>query len=54
MMGHPYLSEAPMLEHINIALLGCAHIHTPGFVNTMKNRATVTVSSVWDLSLIHI
>ena len=37
-----------MLEHLNIALVGCAHIHTPGFAHTLKSRADTTVSAVWD------
>ena len=31
-----------------ISLVGCAHIHTPGFVNMLKERDDVTVKSVWD------
>ncbi|RMF81237.1 MAG: gfo/Idh/MocA family oxidoreductase [Chloroflexi bacterium] len=31
-----------------IAYVGCAHIHTPGFVNRLNNRDDVTVKSVWD------
>src|SRR5437867_12165009 len=31
-----------------MAFVGCAHIHTPGFVNLLKNRQDVTVKSVWD------
>lgn len=30
------------------ALVGCAHIHTPGFVNLLKGRPDVTVKYVWD------
>src|SRR3954469_20533233 len=33
---------------INIALIGCAHIHTPGFVKTIKARKDVMIKSVWD------
>lgn len=33
---------------VNIALVGCAHIHTPGFVKKLKERADVHVSAVWD------
>lgn len=32
----------------DIALIGCAHIHTPGFVNTLKGRTDVRVKYVWD------
>lgn len=31
-----------------IAFLGCAHIHTPGFINAIKKRDNVKVKSVWD------
>ncbi|MDB5173822.1 MAG: putative oxidoreductase [Phycisphaerales bacterium] len=31
-----------------IALVGCAHIHTPDFVNRLKKRQDVKVVSVWD------
>ena len=33
---------------ITLAFVGCAHIHTPGFVNLLKKRQDVTVKSVWD------
>lgn len=33
---------------INVALIGCAHIHTPGFVTRLQNREDVTVKYVWD------
>jgi predicted dehydrogenase len=32
----------------NIALLGCAHIHTPGFVKKMKDRRDLMIKTVWD------
>lgn len=32
----------------NIGLVGCAHIHTPGFINTIKNRQDVKITKVWD------
>lgn len=32
----------------NIALLGCAHIHTPGFVRRLQDRRDVRVTAVWD------
>jgi predicted dehydrogenase len=32
----------------NVALVGCAHIHTPGFVKRLQNRNDVTVTAVWD------
>lgn len=31
-----------------IAFLGCAHIHTPGFINMLSARQDVRVKSVWD------
>jgi 1,5-anhydro-D-fructose reductase (1,5-anhydro-D-mannitol-forming) len=33
---------------ITLALVGCAHIHTPGFINLLKTRKDVRVKSVWD------
>jgi predicted dehydrogenase len=30
------------------ALVGCAHIHTPGFIKRLKDRADVQVRLVWD------
>ena len=37
-----------MSEQIQVALLGCAHIHTPGFVKRLQDRQDVKVSYVWD------
>ncbi len=31
-----------------VAFVGCAHIHTPGFIHTIKNRPDVQCKSVWD------
>ena len=31
-----------------LALVGCAHIHTPGFVKRLQAREDVTVTTVWD------
>jgi predicted dehydrogenase len=31
-----------------IAFLGCAHIHTPGFINRIQARDDVSVTTVWD------
>lgn len=31
-----------------VALIGCAHIHTPGFAKRMLARNDVTVKAVWD------
>ncbi|MFB3905340.1 MAG: Gfo/Idh/MocA family protein [Acidobacteriota bacterium] len=33
---------------LQLALVGCAHIHTPGFVNLLKARRDVAVKYVWD------
>lgn len=33
---------------VQIALVGCAHIHTPGFVKRLKERSDVKVKYVWD------
>jgi predicted dehydrogenase len=35
-------------KQITIALVGAAHIHTPGFVDLVKTRKDVRVKSVWD------
>jgi predicted dehydrogenase len=32
----------------NIALVGCAHIHTPGFVKRLRERSDITVKAIWD------
>jgi predicted dehydrogenase len=31
-----------------VAVVGCAHIHTPGFVNALKKRTDASVKYVWD------
>lgn len=31
-----------------VALVGCAHIHTPGFVNRLKARKDIRVKLAWD------
>jgi predicted dehydrogenase len=33
---------------VDVALVGCAHIHTPGFVKKLKERTDVKVTRVWD------
>src|ERR1051325_2551927 len=33
---------------VTMAFVGCAHIHTPSFVNLLKKRADVKLKSVWD------
>lgn len=37
-----------MSEQKQVALIGCAHIHTPGFVNRLQAREDVKVTYVWD------
>ena len=32
----------------NVALVGCAHIHTPGFVKRLQERPSINVKYVWD------
>ena len=33
---------------VDLALVGCAHIHTPGFLKMIQKRPDVQVKSVWD------
>ncbi|MGD0089475.1 MAG: Gfo/Idh/MocA family oxidoreductase [Planctomycetota bacterium] len=42
------LAEAADEKKITLALAGCAHIHTPMFVNILKTRPDVNVKYVWD------
>ena len=35
-------------KKVTLAFVGCAHIHTPGFINLLKGRGDVTVKTVWD------
>ena len=35
-------------KKITVALVGAAHIHTPGFIDLVKKRDDVRVKSVWD------
>jgi predicted dehydrogenase len=37
-----------MSEQKQVALIGCAHIHTPGFVKRLQARDDVKVAYVWD------
>ena len=38
-----------------LAFVGCAHIHTPGFIKLLNaNRPVVRVKSVWDHALISV
>ncbi len=32
----------------NVALVGCGHIHTPGFVKRLQARDDINVTAVWD------
>src|SRR5215475_8619428 len=42
------LAQAQTDHKIVLALVGVAHIHTPGFVDLMKKRNDVRVKWVWD------
>lgn len=44
----PGVRAAEGKEKATFAFVGCAHIHTPGFVNLLKGRPDVTVKYVWD------
>lgn len=33
---------------VQIAIAGCAHIHTPSFITLLKSRPDVKIKSVWD------
>ncbi len=33
---------------VTLAFVGCAHIHTPGFIGLLKRRSDVKVKAVWD------
>src|SRR6185503_805967 len=33
---------------VTLAFVGCAHIHTPGFIKLLNGRKDVKVKSVWD------
>lgn len=33
---------------VNLALVGCAHIHTPGFIKKIQERDDAAVLAVWD------
>ncbi|MEW6161294.1 MAG: Gfo/Idh/MocA family oxidoreductase [Verrucomicrobiota bacterium] len=38
-------------QPIRLAFVGCAHIHTPGFIQLLNSRSDVRVKSVWDHDL---
>jgi predicted dehydrogenase len=35
-------------KQVTMAFIGCAHIHTPGFIKLVNGRKDVRVKSVWD------
>lgn len=35
-------------KKVTMGFVGCAHIHTPGFIDLLKKREDVRVKSVWD------
>lgn len=35
-------------KKVTVAFVGCAHIHTPGFIRLLKSRKDITVKYVWD------
>ncbi|HOW65542.1 MAG TPA: Gfo/Idh/MocA family oxidoreductase [Candidatus Paceibacterota bacterium] len=35
-------------QKVTLGFVGCAHIHTPGFINLLKDRKDVRVKTVWD------
>ena len=41
-------ADSPAASPPEIALVGCAHIHTPDFAGRMKKRTDVKVKCVWD------
>lgn len=42
------LAHADEPASLQVALVGCAHIHTPGFIEVLKQRKDVKVKCVWD------
>lgn len=44
----PALQSAEADKKVTLAFVGCAHIHTPGFIDLLKRRKDVQVKSVWD------
>lgn len=47
----PTLLTAAENKKVTLALVGCAHIHTPGFVDLLRKRGDVKVKYVWDHDL---
>lgn len=50
-MAAPAVIGAAEGKRVTLALVGCAHIHTPGFVDLLSKRADVKVKYVWDHDL---
>jgi predicted dehydrogenase len=44
----PQITKSAEEGTITLAFVGCAHIHTPGFINLLKSRKDVKVKYVWD------
>ena len=44
----PAAAPARAAVPTQVALVGCAHVHTPGFVQILKKRNDVKVECVWD------
>lgn len=42
------VKSAEESKQVILAFVGCAHIHTPGFINLLKSRKDVKVKYVWD------
>jgi predicted dehydrogenase len=42
------MAVAGQNKTITLAFVGCAHIHTPGFIRLLKSRKEVKVKWVWD------
>lgn len=52
MAALPTLSvQAAAAEPVVLAFVGCAHIHTPGFITVLNRRKEVQVKYVWDHDL---
>jgi len=51
LMTDPRPIQAQESQAPQVALVGCAHIHTPHFIDTLKRRAgDVRVKCVWDIN----
>jgi predicted dehydrogenase len=44
----PLWGNQTTVDKVTLAFVGCAHIHTPGFVELLKGRKDVNVKLVWD------